>query len=680
MSTRNIFYTSNSHGNIFPKNARSNFSCQIDEHEFGYLQSENISAAIKSITFENKFNIISAEYGKPSIILIQENNEGIIRYQVDRDKIPNIDINSGKDIYLLNNRNTECYAEGKNFDLDSFTDVKLICRTKSESSNDISYNFIVHNIYFHETNFKTKKDLILYLNYVYQNIRLDMPEDHVRDKTRLFALDTDGHVLFYNKRRYNLTFFLSKQIRNLLGFLESDGFHDNIHISLRGILIDHFLVDSFKYRRYHGRNYYSADLNSFSINEFTNDYINMEFSNDTRYYKIANETRNYIKASNEINLSDKLPEILGLRTNLTKADIYKNCTYDTIISFMNVRDNPEGIQIFSDTNPSFFETSLDKIANAKFELIDVNTGKIPKFSIGVPTYIQVQIQNNTRMRKKFNVFLDSSDEVSKHFFPANNPEDFKIKFPERLQFSKQWEISLKTIFIGNDLYNIYQDSCWIKAIIIRKKNVDVDLSGNSYPDIPNQDNVQFEKINISLEDGKYKSIDELVAYIQSLMDKENLKFKIIIKDNHVIIKCLEKSDHLLVEYSLTFSPYLSNILGIDIALKENVLHFLFKKNFIATFKPNIFLLVPTNFIVLCDIVSESVFGSKSIKILKLLSTNFNPSDEIIHFSFHQDEFVELNIKEFSSIQIQIVDTTGNIIKSGKSFPTRCQIQFLKKNM
>ena len=446
-------------------------------------------------------------------------------------------------------------------------------------------------------------------------------------------------------------------------------------------MVDHFWVNHRKFRKYHGRNYHNADLSSYSNNEFTNDYIKREFSNDTRYYKIANKKGLHkIKASNEINLSDKLPEILGLRTNLTKPDIYKNYKYDTIISFIKVKDNPEGIQIFSDTNPSFFETSLEKIANAKFELIDVNTGKIPNFSIGVPTYIQVQAQNNPIMRKKFNVFLDSSDEVSKNFFPSNNPVDFKIKFPERLQFSKQWEISLKTIFIGNDLYNIYQDSCWIKARIIKKKTLDVDLSGNSYPNVPNQDNVQYEEINIALKDGKYKSVDELVAYIQSLMDKGNLKFEIKIIDNHVRIKCLEKSDHLMVEYSLTFSPYLSNILGIDIALKQNVIHFVFKKHFIATFKPNIFLLVPTNFIVLCDIVSESVFGSKSIKILKLLSTNFNPTDEIIHFSFHQDEFVELNIKEFSSIQIQIADTTGNIIKSGKSVPTRCQIQFLKKNM
>ena len=138
---------------------------------------------------------------------------------------------------------------------------------------------------------------------------------------------------------------------------------------------------------------------------------------------------------------------------------------------------------------------------------------------------------------------------------------------------------------------------------------------------------------------------------------------------------------VLVEYTLTLSPYLSNILGVDILLKnENSIHFDNKTNFLATFKPNISLLIPTNFIVLCDVVSNSVFGSKSVNILKLLSVNFNPMHELIQFSFYHDEFVDLNIKEFSSIQIQIVDTTGDLIKSEQSYPTRCKIQFLKQEL
>ena len=81
--------------------------------------------------------------------------------------------------------------------------------------------------------------------------------------------------------------------------------------------------------------------------------------------------------------------------------------------------------------------------------------------------------------------------------------------------------------------------------------------------------------------------------------------------------------------------------------------------------------------ILCDVVSESVFGSKSIKILKLLSTNFDRKKEIINLGFHQEEFVNIAIKEFASIRIQIVDTTGELIKSKQKYPTRCQIQFMK---
>ena len=81
--------------------------------------------------------------------------------------------------------------------------------------------------------------------------------------------------------------------------------------------------------------------------------------------------------------------------------------------------------------------------------------------------------------------------------------------------------------------------------------------------------------------------------------------------------------------------------------------------------------------ILCDVVLESVFGSKSIRILKLLSSNFEPERELVNFNFNQDEFVDIGIKEFTSIRIQIVDTTGNLIKSNLKYPTRCQIQFKK---
>ena len=480
----------------------------------------------------------------------------------------------------------------------------------------------------------------------------------------------DSHTLFYDKRKFHKQIFLSKNLGEMLGFFKTEIEHIKYR-NLKDLLTSHFNEE----KKDHKPLYFPEDLDSFSDNDFTNTYLNMEFNNDTIYSNFFdNNDDEYIKSNHTININHSLPTILGLRTNLSKPDIFKNCVYDTQVVFINVKDHPEGIQIFSDKNPLFFETTLDKISNAKFELIDIKTGKVPNFTIGTPTYIQVIIKNTLKMRPRFNVFLDSSDEVSQHFFPHNNPSDFTIKFPERLEFNKQWEVTLKNIFIGNDLYNIYKDSCWMKVFILQNAKADDDLSGS-----PSSSDLSFYEKHITLKDGKYKSIDELCAYIQTLFEKENLKLKIDLKNEHVRIRCYEeKITPVLVEFTLTFSPHLSNILGIDLLLKnENSIHFDNKNKFLATFKPNISLLTPTNFIVLCDVVSNSVFGSKSINILKLLSVNFNPMHELIQFSFYQDEFVDLNIKEFSSIRIRIVDTTGDLIKSEQSHPTRCQIQFLK---
>ena len=102
------------------------------------------------------------------------------------------------------------------------------------------------------------------------------------------------------------------------------------------------------------------------------------------------------------------------------------------------------------------------------------------------------------------------------------------------------------------------------------------------------------------------------------------------------------------------------------------------REFSADFKTQISLLAPVNFLVHCDIVQNCIFGTESIQILRVISSNFNPQENIKSFSFYQDEFVDLAVKEFSTIRIQISDNTGNIIKSTQSQPTRCQIHFHKK--
>ena len=129
-------------------------------------------------------------------------------------------------------------------------------------------------------------------------------------------------------------------------------------------------------------------------------------------------------------------------------------------------------------------------------------------------------------------------------------------------------------------------------------------------------------------------MEDVCLYIQNSFHKLGLKLKIGMENGRVFIEKNETENYKMIEFKLTLSPFLCNILGFARGTnKAHKLRFTQKRRFVATYGPNIALLVPTNFIVLCDIVSESIFGAKSVNILKLLSTNFDPNKEIIDLSF-----------------------------------------------
>ena len=67
---KNIFYCSNAHEDIFINNTRSNFNSYFDIHQLEYLDDEDIEAAIKSITYDDKTAIrIQKNHMKPNIVI-----------------------------------------------------------------------------------------------------------------------------------------------------------------------------------------------------------------------------------------------------------------------------------------------------------------------------------------------------------------------------------------------------------------------------------------------------------------------------------------------------------------------------------------------------------------------------------------------------------------------------------
>ena len=708
--TKNIYYASNSHSSKFPKNTRSSFRCQIDPNEFGYFDHQNITAAIKSITFQNSYNNYEAKNERPNMILIQNfySEKPLLKYEGKFSVPSEIDIKSGLDYYIFPS-GEKMYGEGKNFISRNFTDVKIFCdeldvtmKSRHLTKTKHRYSFVIHLIYFHQAAYQTNSELIEYLNYVFRNVEYDLSEDLQLDNEKLFD-EVYGFSIVHSKALLNFDIYLSGELAQILGFVEADlekVFASNLR-ELAEFNIDKKarpLVTYFKPIKHF--------LDFFTLNESpqcktenlqAKQILDREFLADQDFFSVGKDIDSFssqaefsVRSSWKINLSSIFPFIIGLRTSLKNPDIFKEGNYDNQVEFINVKDSTSGILNFTAKNPSYFTTTIEKVCNAKFEILDINTNRYPNFSLGSPTYIHLLVSNNIDMPKQFNVFLDSSDMNSRKYYPNNSFQDFSIKLPERLQFNKNWRVALKNMFIGNDLFNIYKDSCWLRFTILRSPtsvNMPTYSKMKWYPSVIfdpetgediSGDLISF-KAHIDFEDMRLKSVEELCAYIQTKFDYHNIQLKIGFENNRVCINFNKTENYVLKEFKLKISPHLSNILGFNKGRQKiSRLRFDIINEIEATYQPDITLLVPTNFMVLCNIVNESVFGDKSIRILRLLSTNFDSDKDVLHFSFYQDEPVDLHVKEFSTIRIKILDATGNLIKASGSHPTRCQLLFSQK--
>ena len=84
---------------------------------------------------------------------------------------------------------------------------------------------------------------------------------------------------------------------------------------------------------------------------------------------------------------------------------------------------------------------------------------------------------------------------------------------------------------------------------------------------------------------------------------------------------------------------------------------------------------PKNLIIGCDVVDDTIFGGEHVKLLRLVTNNVRVDGDILSFDFLQNEFVNLNVKEFKSLKIAILDASGGPVKTDNSFPTRLQLMF-----
>ena len=120
---------------------------------------------------------------------------------------------------------------------------------------------------------------------------------------------------------------------------------------------------------------------------------------------------------------------------------------------------------------------------------------------------------------------------------------------------------------------------------------------------------------------------------------------------------------------------MSYILGYNAEVSEIGQYLRFDQNleYLAPYNADVFRIYPNNMIVGCDIVDNTIFGGQHLKLLRLVANNTHPSPDLISFDFHQDEYVDLGVRDFKSIRISIMDVTGQVLKSEGT--TRMQLKF-----
>ena len=580
---KNIFYCSNAQQEIFPKNTRTNFHSYIDINHLHYIPDRNLTAAIKSITFDYKLDVIETETDKPHIILIQdvEDESIIVKPHIHSLESENPEFGIGRDYnYELADGNTILSRSHVENPHREFTDIKIHLH---------HYKKVIHNIFLNKKPIKSATEFINYINKVFDDINFD----YLSKLKSLLLIKGGSFVNLYSEH----DIYICEKVSDILGFnpldlskhptlsalVWSSGFHEE---QLWRAGFDH--VNS-----HTGISYYIKFAEDTEPQHSI--FLNKLMNTPGFYSYLYKQKKNIGISWRKVSLNRLKSEVLALRSSLSKSDIV-NSHYDKLVTFLDGEKLKYGVCHIEFKNPTFSLTTKEQLSRAHFEIVDVTTKQEPKFSLGTPTFIHIIVSSDSRMTKQFNVFLDSTDGKSKTFHPNNTNMDFTIRLPERLEFNRKWQITLKSVFMPTRYYTIFDDSCWFAVVQCSDEHLQPFREESHYlPALT--DYIVIKKI--LLQNGRYILKTKLSTMIQEAFNNQGLsEIHVSIHDSKFVIELKASSDLVIM-----ISPFLAKILGYSLDDEKPVfIDFHSTIKITASNEPDLKLLTPRNILVLCDIV------------------------------------------------------------------------------
>ena len=653
------------HSDKYPSNSRSKFTASFHRDNLDFSDDDRLEVCVKSIIFDSKVSHSDIESGTdiPDIILINKvPKSGTSLFDI---------LQTGYDVSYLsipNGQNSIVYDKNWSYIFDAqdkinefemrsfivtnfhkgFTSTNFILNEK-----DDKHWIVLQLLYIEKTKFSSYFEFRRWYNTIYENVTFKFKETN--ESRVLFGENLLKHLSIFPGSKFS-------KVERLIDLVMESIFEENIS--------------------------------------------NIQDIGKNILYKVINYT--YFQISqNKLLFSDEnllKPLLLGLRSSFCKHSI-RNNTYDQVVAVID-NSGKRNIKEIEFKNPTYYPTTKDQISHANFEIFDFQTEKQPNFDIGSPTIINCVVRKmKENGPNSFSVLLDSSCKDSNLTY-KNSPMDFHVKLAERIYLPENWGVSLKSLFMTSDLYNVSSDkfyfsyseevkefrSHWLEKYT--KTGVSVNSDGNEssvtthpiettkVPDRYSVDHDEWEYeyrfSDIPLPPGCYESPSQLIDVLQKSFDDNHVRLNIGLEDEKNLIISL-KEDVIEGKFSFSFSPYLAYTLGLSDNIDKSF-EYIFTgiAPYEAIVEPKLQVLNPKYLFVCCNIVDDTIFSGENVKLLRLLVNLEGNQFKIMNFDFLHPDIKDLKIREFSSIHVTITDVTGQPLLTDSVTPTILQLEFVSQ--
>lgn len=251
---------------------------------------------------------------------------------------------------------------------------------------------------------------------------------------------------------------------------------------------------------------------------------------------------------------------------------------------------------------------------------------------------------------KDDFYLTLPSNSSMSYFPDNKTANFSTKLPRPIKLEGEWSVGIVEFQYPCTMFTVQEQQ---NIMYITKKMI-----------VPNEAVEQIVTYKNHIPASSYENIDDVLVACNS---RETFKLR---HDKISKFITLSQDDNRLV--TLNFSPKLSLQLGFDpntnIATKR-----------IGKFPANIYLGLPSQLFVYCDIIEPQMVGDVICPLLRIIP--LDPAKYIYGSNkmhvFSPPHYVPVMRREFDIIEIDIRTNSGENIPF--QFGTSCvKLHFKRK--